>query len=83
MKRKYHINVSEHSQFSLEIHSYKLSIQYLGFFFPIFFCIANSDLALPATVFSLLYVRLQYLWLLLMAVYSWCIFPVKELVVSY
>ncbi len=56
-------------QFPSEIHSYRppLPIQYLGF--PFYICIVNVELAQAATVFDVLCVRLQRLWLLLMAVY--------------
>ncbi len=56
-------------QFPSEIHSYRppLPIQYLGF--PFYIHIVNVELAQAATVFDVLCVRLQRLWLLLMAVY--------------
>ncbi len=56
-------------QFPSEIHSYRppLPIQYLGF--PFYISHSGHELAQAATVFGVLCVRLQRLWLLLMAVY--------------
>ncbi len=56
-------------QFPSEIHSYRppLPIQYLGF--PFYILHSGRELAQAATVFDVLCVRLQRLWLLLMAVY--------------
>ncbi len=61
MKRKWHVNFSENGQF--------YPIHYLGVSSNIL-CIVNSEIDLPATLFSPLYVCLQHFWPLLTAVYT-------------
>ncbi len=80
IKIKYHLNISKDSRIPSEIYSYKRPPQF-SIYSNILY-IGKWACSACYSIFSFC-IRLQHLWLLLMAIYSWFICPGKELVACY